>query len=249
MCNANVGMPPAGDYEKEQLAGGVQVYVSAAHRFGTDAMLLSYFSLPHRQHTACDLGTGCGIIPLRWHALGHTGYAVGVELAAEGAALLNAAVQAQNISHIKAHGGDLRTVTKKVLQVPGGFHTVSCNPPYFTGGAISQKPGYGAARHEVTCTTKDICAAAARLLRFGGRFAVCHKPERLADLFWAMKEYKIEPKELKFVFQHPGASTPWLCLVAGRLGAAGGLRMLPPLYIKDENGAYSAEYKKIYNQS
>ena len=45
----------------------------------------------------------------------------------------------------------------------------------------------------------DFCAAAGGLLRNGGRFALCHRPERLADLFAALRASGLEPKRMKLV--------------------------------------------------
>ena len=53
-------------FTMEQLAEGLSVCVTKEHRFGTDAFLLSDFANVRRRDTACDLGTGCGIIPLLW---------------------------------------------------------------------------------------------------------------------------------------------------------------------------------------
>ncbi|MDD3429121.1 MAG: SAM-dependent methyltransferase, partial [Oscillospiraceae bacterium] len=59
------------EYTTELLAHGTQVCVNKTHRFGTDAMLLSHFCALKRLQAACDFGTGCGIIPLRWRDMGH----------------------------------------------------------------------------------------------------------------------------------------------------------------------------------
>src|SRR5699024_10242804 len=54
------------EFTMEQLAEDLSVCVTREHRFGTDAFLLSDFANVRRRDTACDLGTGCGIIPLLW---------------------------------------------------------------------------------------------------------------------------------------------------------------------------------------
>ena len=68
----------------ETLAHGTKVCISRAHRFGTDAMLLSGFARPRRAETAVDLCSGCGIVALRWHDLGHRGPCRAVEVDPEG---------------------------------------------------------------------------------------------------------------------------------------------------------------------
>ena len=46
------------------LGGGITALVTAEHRFGSDAVLLADFARPKRRDIVCDLGTGCGILPL-----------------------------------------------------------------------------------------------------------------------------------------------------------------------------------------
>ena len=57
---------PDFDYTMEKLSDDLSICVTKDHRFGTDAFLLSDFAHVRRKDLACDLGTGCGIIPLLW---------------------------------------------------------------------------------------------------------------------------------------------------------------------------------------
>ena len=55
------------DGEKlEPLGNGIKVIVSKNHAFGTDTVLLANFSAPRKSDNVCELGTGCGAIPLIW---------------------------------------------------------------------------------------------------------------------------------------------------------------------------------------
>ena len=126
-----------------------------------------------------------------------------------------------------------------------GLELVSCNPPYFTGGFVSQKPGRGAARHEVSCTVEDVCAAAAQLLKDGGRLCLCNRPARLTDCMVAMRLQGIEPKRLRFVRQRPGKG-PWLFLLDGRRHGKPGLALMEDLVIEAAGGGFSAELLRIY---
>lgn len=51
-------------YRFESLSDSIKVCVSPEHRFGTDAFLLANFAAPRHKDIVCDLGTGCGIIPM-----------------------------------------------------------------------------------------------------------------------------------------------------------------------------------------
>ena len=164
---------------------------------------------------------------LRWHDEGHRGTCVSVELNGEAHGLLAAALAAQPeaAQHIKAVHADLRTYAPAQA---GQFHLAACNPPYFTGGHASPDPARAAARHEETCAFEDAAACAARLLRDGGRFAVCHRPQQLARVLAALTAARLEPKRLQFVKQAPDAA-PWLFLCEAQKNRRPGLTVLPDL--------------------
>ena len=50
----------------EKLAKNLDIFVSHAHIFTSDAILLADFCKPRHKDKCCDLGTGNGIIPLLW---------------------------------------------------------------------------------------------------------------------------------------------------------------------------------------
>ncbi|MEG2053597.1 MAG: methyltransferase [Oscillospiraceae bacterium] len=226
----------------EMLAQGTAVYVSDLHRFGTDAMLLSHFCNVHRNETACDLGTGCGIIPLRWLDAGHKGKAVAVELDPEGTALLLKSIEKNKANNITAVNADLRE-----FKANGQFDVVCCNPPYFIGGFVSQKEGRAQQRHQITCTTADVCMAGARLLKDRGRLCLCQRPEMMAEVMAHMKTNGIEPKKLRFVRQS-AEDLPWLVLIDGRKNGGTGLVMMPDLIVGNGTGGFSDELLKIYGK-
>ena len=166
------------EHSTEILYNKTEVYCSAVHRFGSDALLLARFCEPKRSQTAADLCSGCGIVSLEWHDRGHRGPCAAVELQPEASALLQQAVAEQGIGHITPHLADLRSFREG----EGQFDVCACNPPYFAAGPQSAKAGRAMARHETDCTLEDVCACGFRLLKDGGRLALCHRPERLAEV-------------------------------------------------------------------
>ena len=229
----------------EPLSENLGIFVNENHRFGTDAMLLADFSLNSKVNNACDLGTGCGIIPMLWMKSGGVQRAYGVEIQADGCKLVEKTVSHYGLeSRFSVINSDLKALKGKLPF--GCFDLVTCNPPYKAQGAGMTNPGESSrlARHETLCTFGDIAKAASELLKFSGRFCVCQRPERLADVFFEMTKVKIEPKRLRLVIQRQGQE-PWLVLVEGRLGSKPGIRILPPLYIEAE-GKLSEEMLKIY---
>ncbi len=216
----------------EWLGEEIGVFTTADHTFGADALKLAAF-VPSGLETVCEFGTGCGVIALQ---LCH-----------------QAQVDAHPLPQVTAldiqpAACDLATqsITRSGLQdritvlcadwctapLPiGAFDAVVCNPPYFppaTGG-ISLNEARRIARHESSpAALGELCAAAARVLRYGGRFFLCHRPERLADLLAALRASDLEPKRLRLV-QHDADSYPYLLLCEARKGGKPGLVCEPVL--------------------
>ncbi|MBQ8647844.1 MAG: SAM-dependent methyltransferase, partial [Oscillospiraceae bacterium] len=120
------------DSTRETLTHGTVVHLSAAHRFGTDGLLLADFCRPRRAERAADLCSGCGIVALRWHDEGHRGPCTALELNGEAHGLLAEALaeQPEAAAHIGALQGDLRTFAPAEA---GQYHLAACYPPYFAG--------------------------------------------------------------------------------------------------------------------
>ena len=64
----------------EPLGGGLKIIVSEEHKFWTDTVLLAHFSMPKKNDKACDLGSGCGPIPLMWLRSGCPTFVSAVEI-------------------------------------------------------------------------------------------------------------------------------------------------------------------------
>lgn len=230
----------------EKVGGGVEVCTSARHTFGTDAFLLSDFAAPRRGETACDLGSGCGIVPFLWFRDEPTpACAWAVDIQPDAVELIRRSAARSGLSgRIHALEADLRKLRGKLPT--GGFDLVTCNPPYNAAGTgvPSSVRSDLVARHETLCTLDDVCAAAENLLRFGGRLCLCQLPERLVDVLSAMRAHRIEPKCLRLVQQRAG-DAPWLVLAEGKRGAKPHLKILPPLVMRDGDGP-SEEMRRIY---
>jgi tRNA1(Val) A37 N6-methylase TrmN6 len=218
------------EYKKEPLGGDCFVFTSREHGFCHDALLLADFSAPKPRERACDLGCGCGIIPLRWRSRGEgpqTAWGVDIQRQAVEQFALGIAASglAERVFPVCA---DLR---KYGRGQSAAFGLVTCNPPYTAAGSGKTSLAEPArlARHETLCAFGDVCAAAARLLKNAGRLCVCHKPERLPELFEEMRRHRLEPKRLRLVHKDP-QSAPWLALIEARLNAKPGLTVEPPAF-------------------
>lgn len=231
-------------YSFEKLSDTVWVCASEDHRFGTDAFLLTDFTNYRKNDLVCELGTGCGIISLIMSRENAPSKIYAVDIQENAIEQLKLGIEKSNLTNIIPVCADLKKLWDGAPL--GCCSLVVCNPPYkaANAGIESALTSQRIARHEILCDINDVCRAAAKLLKFGGRLCMCNRPERLADVIAAMRENDIEPKLLRFVSNTP-EQAPWLFLVEGKKGSKPYMRVEKPLYMQGENG-YSDEVKKIY---
>ena len=191
---------------------GTVVLIDREHRFGQDALLLARFAGIWRNWRVLDLGTGTGILPLLLYDEGFCGNCVALEISPQAAALASRSAQLNELESMQVVCTDLRLFSSERK-----FDAVLCNPPYFPSGwgKKSASTEKCSARHEINCTLADAAEAARRNLKEGGRFCLCHRPERLAELFSILRQRRLEPKRLQLV-RHSPQTAPWLVLVDAR---------------------------------
>lgn len=207
---------------------------------GTDSFALAYFARVPRGSRVCDLGSGTGLLGTLLLAREGTLTVENVELSAPAMALARKAFSENGWAERAVfHPGDLRE--SGTLPSVGSIDYAIANPPYFPAGsgASARNEARKTAREESACTLEDVCAAAKRILRWGGRFALVHRAGRLADVLCAMRACGIEPKRLRFLEKAPGAA-PSLLFVEGTRGGRSGLTIEPPLI------PGSDEWERVY---
>ena len=218
-------------------------------RVGADSMLLADFAgktLIKKKKRAIDLGCGSGVISvlLAWNDPGL--HIDGVELSAPAARLAreNAALSgfADRISIIE---GDLRR-HREMLQ-NGLYDLTVSNPPYNPHGKGKQPVNAerAAARDDAQCSISDLCKAAQFLTRWGGSFALVHRPEWLPEVFRTLSASGFEPKRVRFV-QHTQSSPPSLVMIESRRGGNPSLRVEAPLILIGGDGRDTDEVREIY---
>ena len=207
--------------------------------FGTDALLLAAAVTADSRALCVELGSGTGVVSLLLARRSKVARVLGVEIQQGFAELMarNAAINGLD-ARVQAVCEDARSMTQtrlgELLGEKGAVtaDVVVCNPPYMRtdSGARNEADEKYIARHEVCGDVGDFCAAAARLLRYGGRFYVVYRPDRLVDLMAALRQYRLEPKRVTMV--HADEQTPpCMVLIEARAGGAAGLTVTPPLML------------------
>lgn len=234
------------DFSFEKLGENIEICINSEHRFGTDAFLLADFAKPKRKDIVCDLCTGNGIVAVLMKKNSSPQKILAIDIQSDAIELLNKTIERSQLLGISPVCADL----KNISEIPDdGFDLVTCNPPYKLNntGAKNQNEASSIARHEVLCSADDVCKAASKMLKFGGRLCLCNRPERLCDVILSMKKYNLEPKRLRFVSKNP-QSSPWLFLIEGKKGAKPFLQVEETLFIQGENG-FSNELMRIYGKA
>ena len=233
------------DYSFEKLTDKIFVCASKNHIFGTDAFLLADFSAYRKKDKVCDLGTGCGIIPLIMQKKMPPEIIYAVDIQEDAVEQLKMGMDKSEIRNIIPVHADLKELWKNAPV--GQLDLVTCNPPYkaANAGIESSLTAQKIARHEVLCNINDVCHAGERLLKFGGRLCICNRPERLSDVIYAMKKNNIEPKRLRFVSKNADEA-PWLFLIEGKKGSKPFMKVEPQMYIRTDTG-FTDELNEIYN--
>lgn len=214
--------------------------------FSLDAVLLAHFATVRPDDRAVDLGTGTGVIPLLLTARGVDSIA-GVELNGLMADRAARSVQLNGLENkITILQADLRAL--KGVLTAGEYGLVISNPPYrpVGGGYLNPRDSVAMARHEITATLMDVIAAVRYLLKYRGRFAMVHLPERMPEILKVMSDAGIEPKRLQLVYPSSRKS-PNMLLVEGTRGARPGLKVLPPLIVYQDDGSYSEDFLTYYS--
>ncbi|MBS4210781.1 tRNA1(Val) (adenine(37)-N6)-methyltransferase [Bacillus sp. FJAT-50079] len=214
--------------------------------FSLDAVLLARFAyLPIQKGNIVDLCSGNGVIPLLLSNQ-TKGKITGVEIQSR---LYDMAVRSIDYNgladRLKMIHGDIKEMPEVLGH--GKYDVVTCNPPYFLSPSedvINENEHLAIARHEILCTLEDVVRVSSQLLCQGGKAAFVHRPDRLMDILTLMRQYRLEPKRLRFVYPKMGKEANTI-LVEGTKNGRAGLKSLPPLFVYNADNEYTSEVREI----
>lgn len=217
--------------------------------FGIDSVLLSDFAKNIKKNSlVLDLGTGTGIIPILLCGKTELKKVIGVEIQEEVSNMARRSSKLNNLEEkFQVLNEDILSLGK--LYANQIFDAIVTNPPYKKKdtGIINEDERKIISRHEITASLEDFIKISRDLLKDKGEFYMVHRPERLVDILYLLRKYKIEPKELRFVYSN-AKKPPKLVLIKGIKNAKEFLEVDKNLYIYDDKGNYTDEILKIYNK-
>lgn len=214
--------------------------------YGTDAVLLSAFINIKKGDKGAELGTGCGIIPILLNYHKNPGKIFAFEVQE-----LYAELARKNVSmcgyeqNIEIICDNLKNHADYGIN---NLDFVFSNPPYMknNSGKLNLNEKKLISRHEIECDINDVCRAASAMLKNGGNFFVVFRPDRLGDLIFALKQNRLEPKEILFVQSHIGKEPNLFLIKAKKDCFEGGLKIHKPLVLYIKEADMTPELKNIY---
>ena len=216
--------------------------------FGMDSVLIANFAKISRKNAiVADLGTGTGIISILVAGKQNPEKVYAVEIQEELVDMAKRSVKYNDLENkIDIINADIVGISKGNFNKK--FDYVISNPPYkkLNTGLINDNQKKLISRHEVKCTLKDVVNEASKLLKDKGVFYMVHRPDRLCDIFNAMRENKVEPKEIQLVHSHLEDEAN-LVLIKGVKCGKPSLKVLKPLIVYNENNEYTEELLKFYD--
>lgn len=214
--------------------------------FSLDAVLLAKFAyMPIQKGNIIDLCTGNGVIPLLLSKR-TKGKIIGVEIQERLYDMAKRSVQYNGLDEqIELIHGDIKEMPKQLGY--SKYDVVTCNPPYFptvSEEEINKNRYLAIARHEIYCTLDDVIRVSSQLLKQGGKAAFVHRPGRLLDIVTLMRQYRLEPKRLRFVYPKLGKEANTI-LIEGIKDGSPDLKILPPLIVYRDDDEYTDEVKQL----
>ena len=195
------------------------------YRFTSDSILLSRFARAKFKDDVADFCSGSGVIGFHFLCLNP-------QIKSLTLFEMQASLADMSQRSAEMNGFDCKVVNCKLQDIgreyDDRFSLILCNPPYERAGFENASPEIAVCRKELTLTLPEIAEAAFRKLKFGGRLAILNRADRTAELFYALKQHRIEPKRMQFVCGAEGAK-PYLVMVEAVKGGKPDVEVMPPL--------------------
>lgn len=207
--------------------------------YSLDAVLLANFASLPKRGTIVDLCAGNGAVGL-FMSKKTSATIVGIEIQERLADMGRRSIDLNQLGpQLALHTLDLADTTKLIPK--DSVDLITCNPPYFKDlptNVTNPNDHLAIARHEIKTTLDGVIKEAAGLLKFNGKLALVHRPERFLDIIETMKKYQIIPKRVQFVYPKAGKDANTVLVEGIRQGKPDGLKILSPLVVYDDQGEY-----------
>lgn len=217
--------------------------------FSLDSVLLPNFvKINSRTQNILDLGTGNAPIPMILSTMTNANI-YGIELQKEIFDMAKESLKINNLEDRITIINDNMKNLDKYFPV-NYFDVIVSNPPYFRlneNSNLNETIQKTIARHEKEITLEEIVQIAKKFLNNNGTFAMVHRTDRLIEIIEEFRKNNIEPKRIQLIYPKENTESN-MVLIEGRKNGNVGLKILPPLIAHKQNGEYSEEVKKMFQE-
>ena len=186
------------------------------YRFTSDSVLLTRFARAKKGERVADFCAGSGVVGFHFHALNpdkNLQFTL-FEMQEKLLALAKKTAEYNGFNNFTFQLGKLQDFPECYREQ---FSLVLCNPPYERGGLENDDYEKAVCRKEITINLQEIAIAISKALKFGGRVAMLHRADRLAEVCYTLKQVNVEVKRIQFVAGKQGAK-PYLVMIEGVKG-------------------------------
>lgn len=216
--------------------------------FSLDAILLGEFAAvpKHNRAQIVDLCSGNGVVALLLSQKTKSSITA-IELQERLADMAQRSIQLnhleEQITMIQGNLADAYQWIKK-----DSVDVITCNPPYFPVSEKSMKnpnQHLAIARHELYTNLEEIMQASSGLLKMNGKAYFVHRPDRLLEILDAMRRNRLAPKKIQLVYPKKEREANTLLIEGIKDGKETGLKILPPMFVYNENNEYLPEVRRM----
>ncbi|MGN1298598.1 MAG: tRNA1(Val) (adenine(37)-N6)-methyltransferase [Candidatus Scatovivens sp.] len=217
--------------------------------FGIDSILLSDFAKEIKNKSkVLDIGTGTGIISILLSKKSKAEKIYGIEVQKDVAEMAKRSIKFNKLENkIEIIHDNIKNINKYLEN--NTIDAIVTNPPYKKEltGKININKNKLISRHEVECTLEDIIKISYKLLKPKGEFYMVHRTDRLSEIIFKLKKYRLEPKQIRFVYSDLQKESKMVLIKAVKDGKEF-MKVDKPLIVYNNKGQYTDEILKIYNK-
>lgn len=213
--------------------------------FGIDAILFSNFVKIKPFRKLIDIGAGTGIIGFRVNFFYNLSDVFLIEIQKDMSNLIEKTISFNDLKNIKVINDDLKN-TYSFFENSSIDYIVS-NPPYkkMNTGILNKDKNFLISKYEYSLTLLDILDFSYKKLKSNGKLFLIYSMERLLDVLFYSRKYKLEAKRIQFI-SSSYTKKPHLFMVELCKDGKENLFVEDTIFIYDENKEYTKEVRKIY---
>ena len=216
--------------------------------FSLDSVVLAnYCNIRVRDSKIVEFCSGNGVVSIIMSQRTKANI-IGIEIQEK---LYNMANESLNINNLNERITFINEDIKEYVKgKDNNVDLIVCNPPYFKydqNNKINDSIEKQIARHEICINIDDICSCASKILKDNGKLCIVHRTDRFTDVYDSMKKYRIEPNRIKYIYNNENSNSE-MFLIEGQKNAGTGLIIDKPLIIRNLDGSFTVEYKKLQEE-